>query len=91
MRLIDLSLNGALIELEPSQQPEIDTLTNLSITLDTDSIIKMEATVRHTLENRIGLHCEHFDLESATHLRRLVELNIGDDVILNRELSQLGT
>ena len=91
VKLVDLSLNGALIELDPSHHPEANTTANLSINLDQENTINMEVTVRHIENSHVGLHCEHFDLDSATHLRRLVELNVGDDEILNRELSQLGT
>ena len=38
---------------------------------------------------KIGLQCESIDLDSITHLRRLVELNAGDPALLDRELSSL--
>jgi hypothetical protein len=35
------------------------------------------------------LLCESIDLDSITHLRRLVELNAGDPALLERELTAL--
>jgi hypothetical protein len=37
----------------------------------------------------MGLQTEHIDLDSISHLRRLIELNVGDADILNRELGEL--
>jgi hypothetical protein len=35
------------------------------------------------------MHCTKIDLESITNLRRLVELNLGDEAALNREISAM--
>jgi hypothetical protein len=35
------------------------------------------------------LQCNAIDIDSVTHLRRLVELNLGNSEQLNKELSQL--
>ncbi|VAX04921.1 hypothetical protein MNBD_GAMMA20-584, partial [hydrothermal vent metagenome] len=43
----------------------------------------------HSENDHIGFRCEHIDLESISHLRRLVELNLGDAKLLDRELSAL--
>jgi hypothetical protein len=50
----------------------------------------MDVSVAHVEDQHIGFRCEHIDLDSITHLRRLVELNVGDTDILYRELSALG-
>jgi hypothetical protein len=39
--------------------------------------------------NLVGLEITSMDLDSATNLRRLVELNLADPSLLERELSQL--
>ncbi|CCQ10776.1 hypothetical protein PALB_16430 [Pseudoalteromonas luteoviolacea B = ATCC 29581] len=56
-----------------------------------DIEIAMQVEVRHIEDNHLGLHCSQIDLESVTHLKRLIELNLGDDTILHRELEQLAT
>jgi hypothetical protein len=37
------------------------------------------------------LHCDNIDVDSVTHLRRLVALNSGDPKLLDRELAALLT
>lgn len=52
--------------------------------------IKMDITVAYIEDQQIGLDCKGIDLDSITHLRRLVELNLGDANLLKRELMALG-
>ena len=51
--------------------------------------IEMLATVSHAEGKNVGVRCESIDLDSVSHLRRLVELNVGDESILQRDLSSL--
>ncbi|NOY66698.1 MAG: PilZ domain-containing protein [Gammaproteobacteria bacterium] len=87
--LLDISLKGALASLPDNWDAGKDTTFNLKVILSEDTVITMEATVAHVENNHIGFHCEHIDLESITHLRRIVELNTGNEDLLNRELSAL--
>ncbi len=91
-KLIDISLNGALIERPKHWSAATGEKVTISITLDQEEAfsILMQAEVAHTEEDRIGLHCEHIDMDSITNLRRLLELNLGDPVFLERELAALG-
>jgi hypothetical protein len=89
----DISLKGALIEITSNNdwQPVAGGHCEIVISLD-DSPIKiyMHASVAHVTNNKtIGLLCEHIDLESIGHLRKLVELNLGDSALLERELKVL--
>ena len=93
-RVLDLSLKGALVEipeLEPRLTAADDQTCWLDIRLDDteDDLISMETKVAHAHRNRVGLLCQEIDLDSVTHLRRLVELNLGDPALLERELSAL--
>lgn len=90
-KLYDISLKGALItkpqhwvgnkgdhylvEIHPPETP---------------FAIRMEMEATHVENDKVGLLCLHIDLDSISHLRRLVELNVGDSEILNRELAELG-
>lgn len=86
----DLSLNGALISRSPNQVPLKGKLGILAFSLnDSESTVTQHVAVVHEEEHEIGLQCNAIDLESISLLRRLVELNLGDDEQLNRELSQL--
>jgi 7-cyano-7-deazaguanine synthase len=49
----------------------------------------MEARIVHVEGRHVGLLCLSMDLASATHLHRLVELNLGAPELLDRELSAL--
>ncbi len=89
-RLIDLSLQGALAEFDNGTAPlEVGSLCNLLINLSGEAHIAMEAKVAHIEDEHVGFHCEHIDLESVQHLRRLVELNLGDDELLHRDLAAM--
>ena len=56
---------------------------------DGESEVSMHIAVVHQHKDETGLQCNAIDIDSITHLRRLVELNLGDEEQLNKELSQL--
>jgi hypothetical protein len=90
VEVIDLSLKGALIRPEGDAILKDGTACTLKIRLDTaGTAIRMEATVAHHLGHFYGLVCREIDLDSVTHLRRLVALNLGDEDLLERELALL--
>lgn len=87
----DLSLKGAL--LRPPADVKLPAGVKCRLTLhlgnDGDQTIRMEGLIAHHHSTLLGLHCTSIDLDSITHLRRLVELNRGDETDLQRELSAL--
>ncbi len=86
----DISLNGALITAVKSDSSIKGKLGTLSFFLsDGESDVTMHVTVVHENDDETGLQCNSIDIESVTHLRRLIELNLGDSAQLNKELSQL--
>jgi hypothetical protein len=87
--LIDISLRGALVKLPSMWRGAKGDSCRLELRLADDAEVAMDATVVHLESGRAGLRCENIDLESVTHLRRLVELNAGDPALLDRELSAL--
>ncbi len=88
--LIDLSLKGALIKRPENWDADPDQEYVLSLKLDNEVAIAMDVTIAHVGQEQIGLNCKDIDVDSITHLRRLVELNLGDAQLLERELAQLG-
>ncbi len=88
--VVDVSLNGLLIKKPigwqgvTGDQYQVDLLLN-----DAELVIKMQAEVAHIDNGSVGFHCELIDLDSITHLKRLVELNLGDEALLHRELAAL--
>lgn len=88
--VLDLSLKGALVRLPAGTSATDDALCKLHVRLsETHAEITMEARVTHVEGRYAGLLCLAIDLDSITHLRRLVELNLGDPALLERELSAL--
>lgn len=92
--LSDLSLKGALLRVATDEQIAPDTACALELQLDNaDTRICMTGTIAHCQSvdghKRLGLRCTEIDIDSATHLRRLVELNLGSDTLLQREFSAL--
>jgi len=89
--LQDLSLKGALIERPDDWDGDPGEHFTLEILfVDSGALIKMDACVAHTTRKRAGFRIINIDLESVTHLKRLMELNLGDNDLLHRELLSLG-
>ena len=87
---IDLSLKGVLIERPENWTAKIgDTGVMKMLLSDNTTHIDMDIKVAHEEHDHVGFHCEHIDIDSITHLRRLVELNLGDPDLLERELAAL--
>jgi hypothetical protein len=86
--VVDLSLRGALVELPPGPASPAGPCT-LTLRLDAESTIRMAGEIVHREGRQVGLRCTEIDLDSIAHLRRLVELNLGDDELLHRELTAL--
>jgi len=88
--VIDVSLNGILITIPDNWQGKMDDEYTIDLLLENAQlVIKMEAAVAHLDKESIGFICKHIDLDSITHLKRLVELNLGNEELLHRELSSL--
>jgi hypothetical protein len=90
-KIIDISLKGALIQCPSDWNGKIGDKMTLQVHLDLDdrTNIYMHVRVAHVENQHIGFHCDDIDIDSITHLRRLVELNLGDEELLSRELSHL--
>lgn len=90
VEVLDLSLRGLLIR--PRQPVFIRMGSKVVVHLpldDGENEIRLLATVVHHQGERYGLVCDELDLDSATHLRRLLELNLGDESLLGREIGLL--
>ena len=87
--LVDISLKGALVRLA---EPEADIPNELDLNVRLaghEQEIHMRCQIAHTDGTLLGLQCVSIELDSASHLRRLVELNLGDPDLLDRELANL--
>lgn len=89
VQLIDLSLKGLLIHRpdpwlgDPNQPFDVD------IHLGEDVDVHMNVHLSHDENDQLGFECLHIGLDSISHLRRLIELNLGDMEELEREMRAL--
>jgi hypothetical protein len=90
VELLDISLHGALLRVPTSLKVAAGAPCVAELDLDGgNAVIRMEGHVSHVEGGAVGVACDHIDLDSITHLRRLVELNLGDEALLHRELLAL--
>jgi len=89
-QMLDICFKGVLVE-----QPE-DFLAKLGDRYKIDVIfannkvtIYADVSVVHAENNHVGFKVDQIDLDSISHLRRLVELNLGSSELLERELAHL--
>jgi hypothetical protein len=88
--VLDVSFKGALVEVPHGFPAPVGQACTLSIRLDAgDALIEMAGEIVHREGTLAGVRCLEIDLDSMSHLRRLVELNVGDEEVLHRELSAL--
>jgi len=88
-RLVDISLKGALVESPRDWNETPPQACILDLQLDGGVSIVMDGTVVHSENGHLGFRCDHIELDSISHLKRLVELNLGDESMLERELTEL--
>lgn len=89
-KIIDLSLQGCLLDVELADSGLPDDSYTLKFDLSEEISISMVVVATHVDGQRVGFRCEHIDIDSISRLRRLVELNLGDSELLERELAALG-
>jgi hypothetical protein len=89
--LVNVSLKGALVELDHGRAPEAGATCAVTIDLDPGSgaRIRMDGDVAHQRGLQVGIRCDELDLESVQHLRRILEFNLGDEAVVLRELGEL--
>lgn len=88
--VLDICLQGVLLKRPADWDQALDQACEVIIYLDDqESGIVMAVELRHIESDRLGFACQYIDLDSVTHLKRLVELNLGDGALLEREFSHL--
>ena len=89
VRLLNISLKGALVSEPVGWTVAPGTLLALELTLVEGEHIRVNVKVAHAENGHVGLYWDQIDLDSMTHLRRLVQLNLGDAEQLDRELATM--
>ncbi len=86
--LLDISLKGALVQVTEKTIFEQDKPCDLEIMINDAPHVALHLNVKmvHHQDDRIGMYFIATDIDSLTHLRRLIELNMGDADKTLREL-----
>lgn len=86
--LLDVAMKGAMIGMETSLPDTLGTEFKLCIALPGTPIsLEFQAELIHCDEMRYGFKFISENLETLTHLRKLIELNTGDAEATRSELS----
>ena len=86
--LLDISLQGALIHGKGDILLEEGNVCELSIhLLDSEITMQFDVDLVHRKENKFGFRFISEDTETMTHLRRLLELNVGSSEAIDKEIS----
>jgi hypothetical protein len=88
--LIDISLMGCLCRRPEGWDGRMDKRYRLELRLPGGSRISMNASAANSDGDAIGFEWSKIDFDSFSNLKRLIELNIGDPELMNREISALG-
>ncbi|WP_150137757.1 PilZ domain-containing protein [Candidatus Enterovibrio escicola] len=89
-RIFDLSLKGALLEVPIDWKLGNEDDYSIQFQLnESDIYIDMDLKLIKECGKYLRFKIDHIDIDSASHLKRLIELNVGNDVLLHRELAQL--
>lgn len=89
VQLVDLSLKGMLITRPDPWQADTHEEFKADIKLSNEAHVQMDVRLTHDDHGQLGFVCEHITLDSISHLRRLIELNLADYDELERELAAL--
>lgn len=90
VQVLDLSMKGALLRLPDACVVVLGSPCLLKVVLsDKESRIAMAGEVTHIEGHRAGMLCRSIDIESVTHLRRLIQMNLGDASLVERELGAM--
>jgi hypothetical protein len=85
--LYDISLKGALIKMHKALNISPKEPGTVMLKLPNSIItLEFEAKIVHQKEMFLGFRFEGADVDSITHLRRLLVLNTGDEEGIDREL-----
>ena len=86
----DLSLKGALVDQPEGFISKTQNSVVLEIVLLPETSIFMDCKIIYANGKTMGLECNQIDIESMTHLKRLIELNSDEsEFVLSRDLKNL--
>lgn len=87
--VLDVSLHGVLLMQPENMTPLIGEAAKVTIPLSGDIRIHLPVFVVHAREGLLGCEVRNIDVDSLAHLRRMLELNFGDPILVEREMGEL--
>ncbi|MES2822881.1 MAG: PilZ domain-containing protein [Pseudomonadota bacterium] len=88
-QLLDISLKGVSLAKLGLYHVELNAPLLVKIILSNQSYIAMSTQLIQQSIEQLRLACHTIDINSVGHLRRLIELNLGDAEAAERELWEL--
>lgn len=89
-QLVDIGLSGIKIQASNELNFAVHESLHISISLtDSTACINLKASLVKHEHDLLHFKIDHMDIHSSGHLRRLLELNLGDASLLKRELHDL--
>ena len=83
-RVLDLSLNGVLIELSALLNRQDEVVVHIVVD-DMTPAITMHTIVVHHVRNHYGLQCHEIDIDSMLQLRAIIGIHNDDPNAFRRE------
>lgn len=90
--LCDISLKGALLQLPDDSPLQKGDPCNISISLNSNQLVLHMKSIMVFHDSEMGgFEFHDLDIDTLTHLRRLIELNYGDPDQVKQELFFMAT
>jgi len=89
--LLNISLMGALIDIENTDRIFLNKTCEIELNLGAGILLNLTGcVVRHNKRNHtIGVMWEQMDIDTAVHLKRLLELNLGDHQLIEQDIEAM--
>jgi hypothetical protein len=88
--VVDLSLRGALVKTPEGWNGKSGMNLRLELRLPGMVVISMGVLAANVTDTHIGLRVERLDFDSFSHLKRMIELNVGDAAAIAKEIATIG-
>lgn len=89
-QIVDISLHGILVDTPNGWDAKLGDMCAIELPLIPGDVeINVTGKVEHVSPQHIGFSFEEIELDSASHLKRLLELNLGDPDLVKREIHEL--
>ncbi|EKO3813289.1 PilZ domain-containing protein [Vibrio harveyi] len=86
----DLSLHGLLLKAEDAKNLNLLQPVEVGFSfIQSEQTMRLNADVISIADNEVRLKISNIDIESISQLKRFIELNVGNNELLNRELEHL--